>query len=215
MLQKESESPQGTGHFLTLSVPSQALLEMRTCCLGTALWLQGLHFGCRPSFVIGLAKAASVSAWGWGCQSQLLPLHSGCRLPHQHLAPHPLIGPSFTLSCATIFTVLLLADIMQSRPTLWHTLTPPSPLPFQSQETGGLYEQYHVKLQATEEKKSNKCIPMHSNNAVVWVFFYQAEGDFNSSPINASLSQALHGYGLLHLFSVKVWYLGMDPAGLK
>lgn len=129
--------PQGMGHFPTLSAPPQALLEMRTWCFGTALWLQGLYFGCGPSFVIGLARAASASAWGWSCLCQLLPLHPGCRLPHQHLAPHLLTVLSFTLSCATIFTVLLLADIMHSLPTLWHTLAPSSPLPFQSQEAGG------------------------------------------------------------------------------
>lgn len=82
MPQRESAkvSP-GRGPLIPVhSVLPQALLEMRTWFLGTALWLQCLRFGCRPSFIIGLASIASAPARGQGCQCQLLPLPPGLQM---------------------------------------------------------------------------------------------------------------------------------------
>lgn len=75
MPQRESAgaSPGYRALFPARSVPPRALPETRTWCLGTAVWLQGLCFGCGPSFVIGLASAASAPAQGWGCRCQMLP----------------------------------------------------------------------------------------------------------------------------------------------
>lgn len=166
MLQKESESPQGMGHFPTLSVPPQALLEMRTWCLGMALWLQGLHFGCGPSFVIGLARAASASAWGWGCRCQLLPLHPDCRLPHQHPVPHPDSPLFHPVLCNHLHRTTFSRHYAVTTHSLAHPDTLlASPIP----EPGSRrYSMSNIMLsyKPQKKKKSNKCLPMHFNNAI-------------------------------------------------
>lgn len=72
------------------------LLETRTWCPGTAAWLQGSCFGCRPSSVIGLASAAllllGARAFGASCSPH-------CRWPYWHPATRPPTVPSCRLSC--------------------------------------------------------------------------------------------------------------------
>lgn len=140
---------------------------MRTWCLGTALWLQGFHFGCGPSFVIGLASAASACAWGWSCQCQLLPL------PGLQIAPATPRGTSAFDS--PLFHPVLWYNIHRTTfsrhyAVTTHSLVHPdillaSPIP----EPGSRrYSVSNIMLNYKPQKKrkSNKCIPMHSNNAI-------------------------------------------------
>jgi len=87
-------SPGRGALFPARSVPLQARLETRTWRLGTALWLQGLRFGCGPSFVIGLASAASAPARG---RCQLLPPLPGLQMappaPGSSPSHRPLLPP--------------------------------------------------------------------------------------------------------------------------
>lgn len=97
----------------------------------------GLSFWLWTIFCNWAGEGCLCFCSGLGLPVPAAPPPPGLQITQKHLAPHPLTVPSVTLSCATIFTVLLLAHIMQSRPTLWHALTPSSALSFQSQEAGG------------------------------------------------------------------------------
>lgn len=176
--------------------PPQALLETRTLCLGTALWLQGLCFGCGPSFVIGLASAASAPARGPAAPPppglQMSPPAPGSSPSDGPLLPPVLPNCLWSTTFSRCYSI-----------TIRSLARPASLLPFPISELGSrMYSISKIVLSYKPQKKvvkSSKCIPMHSNNAI----FYQTEGDFNSPPISIHGASPFPGHpgcctGLAH-----------------
>lgn len=204
MPQRESAgaSPGHGALFPTHSVTPQALLETRTLCLGTSLWLQGMCFGCGPSFVIGLASAASAPAQGQGCQCQLLPSPPRLQMAPPASGSSPSDGPLLPLVLLNhLYSITFSRRYSVTTRSLAH---PATLLAFPIPELGSRrYSISNIVLSykpQTKVVKSSKCIPMHSHNAI----FYQTEGDFNSCPISihgASPSPAILGVARVWLIA--------------